>query len=530
MRVNEPVTQNNVPVQSGANILSTTDRKGRITHVNEEFVEISGYSREELIGQPHNLLRHPDMPRLAFEDFWRTLEAGRSWMGLIKNRCKNGDHYWVKAFATPIRDANGEVTEYQSVRTAVADTYALKRAEQIYGHARANEPDKGKLSEAYRRPWRPSLVAYLVGAQAVPLIALLVMALMGAMPPVAGATLAGLIAVPIAVAIWCSKPYSALVKEASAIVDDPLAEAVFVGRHDGSARIRLAMMKVRTELDAVTKRLSDTSLAIGIAAGDAEDNTRQAASAMAKQSAEVEGVASASEEMSQTLQEISRNTTETADTAGEATKQGQEARQRMETTREAMNRLEGQIHRSTELVNTLAASGQEIEKVLTVINGIAEQTNLLALNASIEAARAGTAGRGFSVVAEEVRVLAARTQESTDEIRRIVATVQDSAEHATEAMAESHREAESTRALMVNTEDQLQELVAAAEAISSLTTQIASAVEEQTTVGAQMSQNISEISELAKAATGGADACVNRIGSVVEEVGRMRGLIQQFQQ
>ncbi|MGD8430446.1 MAG: PAS domain-containing protein, partial [Ectothiorhodospiraceae bacterium] len=91
MRRNEPVSQRAVPVGTNANILSTTDQRGWISHVNQDFIDISGYTRDELIGQPHNILRHPDMPRLAFEDMWAKLKSGRSWMGLVKNRCKNGD-------------------------------------------------------------------------------------------------------------------------------------------------------------------------------------------------------------------------------------------------------------------------------------------------------------------------------------------------------------------------------------------------------------------------------------------------------
>ena len=110
MKINLPVSQREVAVGPRANILSTTDLKGVITYVNPDFIAISGFEEDELLGRSHNLVRHPDMPPAAFADLWRTLKAGRSWMGLVKNRCKNGDHYWVSAFATPvIRD--GAVVE-----------------------------------------------------------------------------------------------------------------------------------------------------------------------------------------------------------------------------------------------------------------------------------------------------------------------------------------------------------------------------------------------------------------------------------
>ena len=128
MKINLPVSQREVAVGPRANILSTTDLKGVITYVNPDFIAISGYEEDELLGRSHNLVRHPDMPPAAFADLWRTLKAGRSWMGLVKNRCKNGDHYWVSAFATPvIRD--GAVVEYQSVRSQ-AGAQRVARAEQ----------------------------------------------------------------------------------------------------------------------------------------------------------------------------------------------------------------------------------------------------------------------------------------------------------------------------------------------------------------------------------------------------------------
>ena len=116
MRMNLPVTGRDVSISDTANILSTTDLNGDITYVNPDFIKISGFDEDELLGQHHNIVRHPDMPREAFADLWSSVRGGNSWMGMVKNRCKNGDHYWVSAFVTPI-SRNGRVVEYQSVRT-----------------------------------------------------------------------------------------------------------------------------------------------------------------------------------------------------------------------------------------------------------------------------------------------------------------------------------------------------------------------------------------------------------------------------
>ena len=119
MKTNLPVSGRAVEFSANANILSTTNPKGAITYVNPDFINISGFSEAELLGINHNIVRHPDMPPEAFAHMWQTLKDGRSWMGLVKNRCKNGDHYWVSAYVTPMQ-RNGETVEYQSVRTLPA--------------------------------------------------------------------------------------------------------------------------------------------------------------------------------------------------------------------------------------------------------------------------------------------------------------------------------------------------------------------------------------------------------------------------
>ncbi|MEQ1515476.1 MAG: Tar ligand binding domain-containing protein, partial [Usitatibacteraceae bacterium] len=115
MRLNMPVTQREVELKDGETIVSKTNTKGVITYCNQTFLDISGFSQEEVMGKPHNLVRHPDMPPAAFEDFWNTLKSGRPWSGMVKNRCKNGDHYWVYAEASPVYE-DGTVTGYLSVR------------------------------------------------------------------------------------------------------------------------------------------------------------------------------------------------------------------------------------------------------------------------------------------------------------------------------------------------------------------------------------------------------------------------------
>src|SRR5664279_5045169 len=141
MRSNLPVTQNEIKLTDATLIVSKTDLKGQITYVNRDFIDTSGFSESELMGQPHNVVRHPDMPVEAFADLWDTLKLGRPWTGLVKNRAKNGDYYWVLANATPVWE-NGQITGYMSVRRKASHD-AIEAHEAVYRQFR--EKRQGKL-------------------------------------------------------------------------------------------------------------------------------------------------------------------------------------------------------------------------------------------------------------------------------------------------------------------------------------------------------------------------------------------------
>jgi len=142
MKMNLPVTQREVDYPRDANIVSKTDLKGIVTYANSDFVNISGFTEEELIGKSHNLVRHPDMPSAAFEDLWKTVQSGKPWTGIVKNRCKNGDHYWVEAHVTPLYE-NGRMVGFQSVRKNPTRAQ-IAAAEKLY--RRLNE---GKSAESF---------------------------------------------------------------------------------------------------------------------------------------------------------------------------------------------------------------------------------------------------------------------------------------------------------------------------------------------------------------------------------------------
>ncbi|MEN6628742.1 MAG: nitrate- and nitrite sensing domain-containing protein, partial [Sulfuricella sp.] len=170
MRINQPVTQKEIQVGEDVTIVTKTDLKGVITYVNQEFVDLSGFSAQELIGQAHNMVRHPDMPAAAFEDLWNTVKSGYGWEGIVKNRCKNGDHYWVHAHVTPIHEGN-QVTGYTSVRRR-ATRPEIERAEKLYhaiNQGKHVDLHKGEYSLLSKVPMRYRLLMLL----AFPILGLL---------------------------------------------------------------------------------------------------------------------------------------------------------------------------------------------------------------------------------------------------------------------------------------------------------------------------------------------------------------------
>jgi aerotaxis receptor len=160
MRDNQPVTQKEFVFDSKATLMSTTDENSYITYANDAFINVSGFTADEIKGQPHNLVRHPDMPKEAFADMWSTLRQGEPWSALVKNRRKNGDHYWVRANAIPVI-REGKIKGYMSVRTQPEED-ETRDAEKIYrnfreGTAKGHKFHKGLIIRTGWMRWRSLL-------------------------------------------------------------------------------------------------------------------------------------------------------------------------------------------------------------------------------------------------------------------------------------------------------------------------------------------------------------------------------------
>jgi aerotaxis receptor len=528
VRANHPVTNRGVPVSKDANILSTTNPKGQITHINDEFIEISGFSREELVGQPHNIIRHPDMPRAAYEEMWRRLKSGDTWLGAVKNRCKNGDHYWVRAYAIPVTGKNGEIIELQSIRSQL-DPEAQSRAEKLYAKLRKTQPNKGPVEAASLRRGL-SLHTKLIIAMTI------ILAAAGAgqffatsLLAVLGVWMAAVVVGGFAI-FALTHPLRQCVNRARDVINDSVAEHIFTGRVDDIGSLDLVISQQQAELDAIVKRMDDV---IGKLDGRAEhtiSRSNDAHSAVQEQSTATDTIAAASEEMSATSREVATNASGMLDQVRMANDRVASGQALTQETRNSMDALSQELKEASDAVGQLTEASKGVAQALSVIGDITEQTNLLALNASIEAARAGEAGRGFAVVADEVRSLALRTKTTTEQINETLGRFHDTVSNATRSMERCDSYAQKTVENAISSENTLAELVTFIERISEACDGTSAAAEQQHNASAEISGKIVSINDLGDTAMGVVKEAQESMHELKRQIGEVAGLVYRLRQ
>lgn len=500
-----------------ANLISTTDPDSYVTYANAEFCSIAGYDESELLGKAHNLVRHSDMPKPAFKQMWEYLKSGNSWMGLVKNKCKDNQHYWVSAFVTPIKDEQGNIIEFQSVRSKPSQDQ-INRAETLYARLRENISTSTK---------RVSFLKLVIGLAALNLT--LVPALF-----IFTNQLNGLVAMFICnlALAGCLTRFISRFKHignlAKETYDNDLMEKPYTGFKDDFSQIQLALMMKSAQLRAVSARAEDTASKILESAEEEFTTIQTIDTSIDQQCLETEQVATAIEELTYSINEVSSSATSSSNLTSEASKKSKEGLQSITETIEAVDSLALELEESKNVIYQLAQDSQKIESILDVISTISDQTNLLALNAAIEAARAGEAGRGFAVVADEVRNLASKTGSSASEIHLMINQLQSTADNAVQTMqkgselsAECKQRADSTGQVLTDIYQRLDE-------VADSSHQIAAAVDQQSSVTKEINTNITRIRSLASSTSETSSLSIDRTRKLVDDIEQLQRLMNQF--
>jgi methyl-accepting chemotaxis protein/aerotaxis receptor len=492
MRNNQPVTNREVDLTDNDIILSTTTPDGFIKYVNSDFIRISGFSSEELIDQPHNIVRHPDMPPLAFAEMWASLKKGRPWMGLVKNRCKNGDHYWVSAFVTPIFK-NGQLAELQSVRTKATPaqiTAASQQYPQLHQVTRDSQSILQRLKQSvYNRILSGICLMFAVFAGLLQLKA--------TTDSSDWVLLAGACLVLSAFLHYQLLPLRKLDQKAKQLADNPLCTPLYTGRSDEFGRIEFAMYMQQAETAAVVGRLNDAAQSLGHNAGDLLQKVESGRQASHHQQAETDQIVGAVSQMAASIVQVAHSAESASHAAGQADQAAGSGQQLVSATNLAISQLADNIRQASAIMLELQQHSSDIGQVLQVIEAVAAQTNLLALNAAIEAARAGEQGRGFAVVADAVRGLAARTQESTADIQRMTEALQASVQQVVTVMELSYAQADLCVENAIEASAALKRIGDQVSAITNMNAQIATAAIQQRSASEEISLSIRRIRDSA---------------------------------
>ncbi len=542
MRTNLPVTTIETLLPEGEFIYSSTDLKGIIVEANEAFAKISDFTREEMIGQPHNMVRHPDMPAEAFADLWHDLKAGRPWRGIVKNRRQDGGFYWVVANVSPIRE-NGSVIGYQSVRGRPVRE-EVEAAEQAYRRIKSGDQtiyiQHGRIVR--RRPeWLNTLLSLRSQMVFSGLMALIASSLLLAIAT--GTTwIPAYLSVALAVITLLYSLYFLFYYTPSTnhdlqttanwleqiLVSGNLRNRLDLDRRDIIGSIARKADKFISTAQATIQGIDDVAKQVENAARDVNSGMQSSFLSAQKQSEATSSAAASIEEITVSIGEVATHAAATMETAAHTKELSQKGTLVSQTARDKIVSLAETVNLAVEQIENLGQRSQEIGRVTSVIKEIADQTNLLALNAAIEAARAGETGRGFAVVADEVRKLAERTAKATQEIAEMTTGIQTETQLAVNGIRSGAEQVSGGVLLVNDAENALSEINDEMAKTSEMVSEISHASNEQQAALTELAQNVEKVATMTEdnvSVVNQTNATVNHLNSVVS---RMRKAVTQY--
>jgi len=325
------------------------------------------------------------------------------------------------------------------------------------------------------------------------------------------------------------RPLNAIIATVNDIAGGNLAVRIEEATtQDETGQLQTATRDMAKGLHGLVSEVTGSTAQLSAAAEEMSVITEQSRRGMQQQQSEIDQIATAMHEMATTVQEVARNAAAAADAAHKADDEAKSGQRVVTQTVEAIDAVAHEVEAAAEVIHKLDADSTSIGTVLDVIRGIAEQTNLLALNAAIEAARAGEQGRGFAVVADEVRTLATRTQESTQEIRKMIERLQSGAKNAVLVMEQGRSKAQVSVQQAARAGTSLDTIASAVGAISDMNAQIASAAEEQGAVAEEINRNIVNISQIANQTASGAEQTATASAELARLAARLQSVVSKF--
>jgi len=501
-----PVTNNEILMQPGKPIVSKTDLKGIITYANQTFMDISGYTREELFGKNHNIVRHPDMPVDAFAWLWETIQQDLPWRGVVKNRAKNGDFYWVEAYVTPIRE-NGRTVGYMSVRN-IPNRAEVKACEILYKALR-----EGKASLP-KRGFRINDVSF---QSKLNFIFLTMIIMLGSsnlyyfmeansVTDRIFATIVGIgTLLTVFVRFWLGGTVSTFLDKTRHAVGQ-IAEGNFnftvsVDSRDEFGHILNELESMRINLRAIMADVMLAAKNVDASSQYVETEMQGLLQRSNSQSDRVGSVSLSVGEMHQSAAAASEHTKTSEQLANATAEIVQTGNLKMSQSIASVERIVQVVNESRTTLMNLHESIKRIEQLTQTIKDVAEQTNLLALNAAIEAARAGEQGRGFAVVADEVRKLAERTAHSTVDISSTVSNIQQATADAVGSMDNAVGEIERSTSLIRESSSSLSEILVSSDRGIEMAHGISVMLQQQAAAAEKVATHMIEIQGLATSNT-----------------------------
>ena len=486
------VTQNEYPLDDDTTLMSTTDLHSYMTHTNDTFVQVSGFTLQELLGQPHNIVRHPDMPKAAFADMWYTLQKGEPWSGIVKNRRKNGDHYWVRANAVPMV-RNGQMTGYMSIRTRATED-EVAAVEPLYKALNEGRCKKRiHKGLVVRKGWLGKLPAMPLRWRVRSVMAVL-FAVMAATLVASAAGWASLVAAAVVMLLGTLvfeqqivRPVENVARQALRVATGERNSVQHLNRSDelgltlrAVGQLGLMCRWLINDVSSQVVSVRDGSDRLAQGNEDLNDRTRQTVANVQQTVATMNQMAASVQSNSETAAEVDKLSM----AASSAATQGGTVMQTVVKT-----------------MDDIADSTQRIGSITSLINDIAFQTNILALNAAVEAARAGEQGKGFAVVAGEVRHLASRSANAANDIRKLI----DASASKVQSGAEQVHAAGRT----------MDDIVEQVKNVTQLIAQISHATSEQATGLTELTRAVAEL-----------DSITQKNADLVEESAQISAMVK----